>query len=217
METYAGKMKLLVDLKYYKNTPSWSNYSIILPIKKFHNLNVYVSLVFSTRDIKLVIESSTIEKKPNDMNDEVQFYSSTLLWFNKPTTDTIFIPEVNDYIEILNKLKDVLLTIKFNKYLGYFEKEVSYNTGDFWFEIIGEQPMIEYKFGKCCVCYVSTISNTFNCCKKGYLCYICWDKIPFINCCETCNIDDDSNCDDACIKNRPCPLCRNCLNTGDEL
>lgn len=215
MESYAGKLKLLVDLKYYNNKPTWSNYAIILPIKKFHGLGVYVSIVFSLRDVKLIIESSSIEKKDSEADIEVQLYSTTLLWFNKKDQNDIYIPDVDNYIEILNKLKDLLLAIRFNKYLGNFEKELSYNTGDFWFEILKENPYIEYKFGPCCVCFEATTTTTFNCCKNP-ICYVCWDKLPLIKCCEICGNADNETCDDTCIKTRRCPLCRCSINTGDE-
>jgi len=215
METYAEKLKRLVDLKYYKNKPSWSNYSIFLPVKSFHGLNVYISIIFSIIDVRLAIESSTIEKKSNDCENEVQLYGYTLLWFDKPTKEDIYIPDVNNYIEILNNLKDILLTIKFNKYLGTFEKEPSYNTGDFWNEILEQNPYIEYTHGSCCVCYESTVTNSFNCCKKP-ICFICWDKLAMVKCCELCE-NDNENCDDLCCKKRRCPLCRCCINTGDEI
>jgi hypothetical protein len=125
-------------------------------------------------------------------------------------------PLEEDYVIALEKLSEIMKSIKFNKYEGLYQTNETKKdelTADVWQSIFGCGEHIEYKFYKCCVCLDVTKSTTYNCCNKN-LCYECWDKIPS-PICQECTSEDCCECVGACGTPR-CPLCRCSLASGNE-
>jgi len=212
MNTQVLKLQEKVNTTYYNNKNNLQpRYYVKLPINKLRGLVVTCNLTFNKNyHVQLEIESDNVYTLDNDGNTNFKrLYLTTLLWNDKPL-------EEDDYKTILEKLSETMKKIKFNKYTGFYETEISNDLSpDDWCLILGNEDYIEYTFDKCCVCHEMTKTITENCCKKQ-LCYECWDKMPLEHC-ENCEEDSGCDCEYAgsCGTSK-CPLCRCSLASGKE-
>ena len=99
----------------------------------------------------------------------------------------------------LDKMLEILPTLKFNKYNGIFTERMPIYTSiiDFFKDVEG----LVLENQECCVCL--EVTNTKTECDH-YLCVPCFQQIPLVG--------DDEDEDE---KERRCPLCRediNCTN-----
>jgi len=206
----AINLKNKVDFDFYnKGLKLCGGFSIIFPIKKICGMEVCVSLKFHTTYINLLIESSKIFSKDNDGN----FNEQTLYW--KELLKFIGRPSLEDYETALKNLNEILKNLKFNKFIGKFVTEESYDTFDFWNIILGDNLHIELSYGMCCICHDITKSTSYNCCKKP-LCYECWNKLTECRC-DMCDENPDCDCENTTCGDLKCPLCRCSLSNGDGM
>jgi len=207
MNTQALQLKEKMDIIYYGKEEIPIYYELGLPIKKIKKMAVCASLKFYRNSIDFVIDSGRICCNNINEGETVRLYHKTI-FKGRPNL-------IEDYIEILNNMKDIMKKLKLNKFVGRFETEPTTIDID-WKEIFNEEEYdIEFSFGMCCVCHESTKTMTEGCCKKP-LCYECWDKLP-LDMCETCTENPGECCEgtDTCGTAK-CPLCRCSLQSGCE-
>jgi len=203
---------LTLKLKEFFATEQLSKEDIRIPINKLCGLEVTCNLRFSKSHhtnnygVQLYIESTKIRDEKENHINYLMLYTTTLWWSHKQPLD-------DDYKIILEKLSETMKKIKFNKYTGSYETKNNGFTGDEWSSILGCEDHIEYEFDKCCICHVSTLSITSNCCKKQ-LCYECWDKLPMTRCQGCTENYRNDDCGNVPCETAKCPLCRCCLSSG---
>jgi hypothetical protein len=162
--------------------------------KSLHGIDISMSLSFyfksPTENGFQQVEISLIICHGNMFHDN----GSSYLMFNKE----IYVSPVFNEQTIsatLDKMLEILGTLKFNKYNGIFSTEtcdIYLSVNDFFKDVNG----LVLQGGECSIC-LELINTKTEC--KHYLCVPCYQQINLVG-----NDEDEQE--------RPCPMCREDIN-----
>ena len=211
-------LKVSVE-EYFAECPTSTIYSKDIPIKVIDGIPVDITLFVKKyktyMSLILDIEAENVQIAVVDSDGgrddaKVKLYNDTLFHDHNSNSFTI-----EQFMDALKKLHDIFQKIYFSKYHGMFLlKETTAQMGcSFWDKIIGDNAKIEKKYANCCVCMEGTLSKT-KCCSQS-LCIECFGNIKPVRC-MSCQ-DEDDECNETCCGDRPCPLCRKSLNSGQNM
>ena len=115
--------------------------------------------------------------------------------------------ELEDWIFIFGRVKDILDNIRFDKFQSYFTTE-PFN--DYKLTITSflceNNPRLTKTYDGCCICWENTKRRAICC--KGYICAPCYLGVKPRLCSECSHGVINEDCEIFCCNERPCPLCR---------
>ena len=225
MDTIPFIMKKTVDEKYFNvpcKGPHCGNNSYYSPcyqctrkykyyfteIASIDNVDVSVVLTIEPQtknnkvlqcEFQLICESIVCE----DYSKSIIRYEDNKLTF-----------EIEDWIHILTQVKYYIDNIRFDKFQSIFTLEPA---NDYKIVITtflcGDNQRITKKYDTCCVCFDNTKRRSICC--RGFICAHCYFSIKPKTCQECYHNRYNDDCEvDGCGE-RPCPLCRKSMYSGN--
>ena len=115
--------------------------------------------------------------------------------------------ELQDWIFIFGKVKDILDNVRFDKFQSYFTTE-PFNDSKLVITtfLCENNSRLTKRYDTCCICWENTKRKTICC--KGYICATCYFGVKPRLCTDCSHSSINEDCEIMGCNERPCPLCR---------